>query len=306
MRDEEKDIEFIERDFNLLEIEAKLTLEQCKSILCEKEIKHKEKIIFESINKSRIIKNIHEEYSSRMHELKAFLFFKKLGVIKISNDYKHEKGPDFNYNNHYIECVVPTVGEGKNFKELKKSKFEVYNTHFDYSERARQIIIRFTSSLYSKVKNYNSWGNSYQPFCIFMHLGRFTNQFHEGEYFIEMNRFLVGLGDLTIKYNSKKDRIETVSYSIKENIKNNNNSDVSTLFFNEQSTNMVSAVIISTAAIDEEYSRKNTIIFKNFNATNQIINKDFHDFIIWEFAEPNRYIPTRNGKELSLSRMKII
>lgn len=306
MNDQEKDVEFIERDFNLLEITAKLVIDQSKNILCEKEIKYKAKIIYDSIEKSKSIKNIHSDYSSRIHELKSFIFFNKLGVIKVSNDYNHEKGPDFKYNNNYIECVVPTVGNDKNYKELKKSKFEVYNTHFDYSEKARQMIIRFTSSLYSKVYNYDSWGNTYQPFCIFLHLGRFTNQYYEGEYFLEMNRFLVGLGNLAVRYNTEEKKIESVFYTIKESVKNNNNSDVSTIFFNEEKTKIVSAVIISTAEIDEDYNRTNTVVFKNFNARCQIHNKDFHDFVIWDFKEPNHYVPTRNGKELELSRNKFI
>ena len=302
------EIEYKEKDYSELEnilIKCKM---RCAGLLEQNDLKYRFDILEKSIEKSKEIKNVDFEYLSRLHELKSIILFSELGSLTISNDAKHEKGPDLLFNNVYIECVTANVGNKDNYKELKKSGFEKYGSQvIDYGEKSRQMILRFTTALKSKVDHCNNvWNDEYQPLCIFLHLGRFSNQYHQGEFLDEMTRFLVGKGSLTLAYDVKQGKIVNVYYQKNENIKNNNLADVNVNFFGDSKNSIVSAVIISSAYYSEDYDLENTVVFTNYNAKHEINAYYFNNFVIWTMNDLGEYVPTKNGKQLKLKDIKII
>ncbi len=301
------EIEYKEKDFLELQDILNRYKEKCSELIEHNDLMFRITILENSIKKSIHIKNIDFEYLSRLHELKSIYFFSKLGSLNVSNDYKHEPGPDLLFNTINIECVTANVGSNSNYKKLKESGFEKYSPEIvDYTEKSRQMILRFTTALKAKVDQYRCvWKNEYQPFCIFLHLGRFTLQYNCGEYLEEMNRFLIGKGSLTLTYDSRLNKFVAAHYQQDEYIRNNNSADVVVNFFSDEKNKIVSAVIISSAYYTDDYDLDNTVVFTNYNAINMIDTECFKNFIIWTTNDVGEYIPTRNGEQLKLKDIKI-
>lgn len=308
LKEDVKEIEYKEKDYTELEnilIKCKM---RCVGLLEQNDLQYRMEILEKSIEKSKQIKNVDFNYLSRLHELKSILLFSKFGKLTISNDFKHEKGPDLLFNNVYIECVTANVGNKENYTKLKNSGFEKYSSQIiDYGEKSRQMILRFTTALSAKVDQYsNVWNDEYQPYCIFLHLGRFSYQFRQGEFLDEMTKFLLGKGPLVLSYDTTSDKVVNAHYQKVDYIKNNNSSDVAVNFFDQRKNAMVSAVIVSSAYYSEDYDLENTVVFKNYNAEHELNTDYFNNFVIWTINDSGEYVPTRNGKQLKLKDIKII
>lgn len=86
-----------------------------------------------------------------------------------------------------------------------------------------------------------------------------------------------------------------ITYSFIPKIKNNNDSTVNTNIFADKSYSNISAVIISTATLEDDYKSNNVVIFTNPLAKNKIKITDFNNFLYWKINKNLEYIPRING-----------
>lgn len=252
---------------------------------------------------------IDDSYYSIAHEIRAIEMFSKMDLIKVYKDSRSEPGVDLEYRNNLVECVISTAGSDRNLGILRKSGYQQYDDIIDYNEKFRQISLRVLSSISSKRLKFcddirKGLYNEKQPFCIFLNLGSLSQEWFPGEYCKEATRFLVGRGHPRISINTLTGELNGgISYDYTPIIKNNNNSDVVTNVFGDPTNCCISAIIISSAELNELYTNKNTVVFTNPHAKNKIKVNDFRNFSYWRVYKKNEYVPRKNGKRLNTSGM---
>jgi hypothetical protein len=247
---------------------------------------------------------IDDNFYALSHEIRSLGLFYDNGKTIISKDSKNKIGPDIIYKDRYmIECTICTAGSDNNNKALKDSGFQVYNKIVDYNEKFRQISLRITNSIKVKKDQFEKYIQkkvlSKKDCCIiFINMGPLATEWFPGNFCDEATRFLIGRGfpQITIDTISGK-QIGGVSYNFIPEIINNNNSYVNTNIFADKSYSIISAIMISTATLEEDYNYNNSIIFINPFAKNKLRIKDFRNFVYWKANKNYEYVPRSNGKK---------
>lgn len=255
---------------------------------------------------------IDDNFYALSHEIRSYGFFYDNGKTIITKDSKNKIGPDIVFKDKYkIECTICTAGLGNNKKALKDSGFQVFNKVIDYNEKFRQISLRITNSIKYKKEQFEKYllkrKISNSDYCIiFINMGCLSTEWFTGEFCDEATRFLIGRGFLQISIDKATGKqIGGPSYGFITEMKNNNNSPVNTNIFADKSYSIISAIIISTATLDEDYNYQNTIIFTNPFAKSKIRVRDFHNFIYWKTNKNFEYIPRINGRKQNFADKKI-
>jgi len=247
------------------------------------------------------------DFYSMSHEIRAMDFFKKTGDLVVSNDSRSDAGADLTFKDKYkIECVACTPGTGKNLSTLKEKGYGKHDGKVrDYSKLNAQISLRILSALDSKSKKYTKYisdgtHDSKSPFLIFLNLGSLINSWFPLEFCKEANRVLVGMGNQVILYDSSNEHIENIIHDHVLSIENNSRAEVNMNFFNPEKNTGISAVIITTANLEDLYSKENVYIFINPYAKNRINISDFKGMRYWKANESSEYIPRINGRRQRL------
>ena len=295
--------ELFEESFEMIT----LILSSTKKVLGEKEFNHRKKNICGVYKEIMNGNSIQNSYYSKAHEIRAIEMFINMGDVIVAKDSENEPGVDLVFNDNLIECVTSTAGQGHNYKALTDSGYHVYNRIIDYNEKFRQISLRTLSSLVSKRDKYlrdvkKRVIDRDKPFYIFINLGSLTQEWFPGEFCVEATRFLIGRGHLMIRIdNNTAKQIGGISHSYEPFIINNNDSEVATNFFGDSLNKCVSAVIVSTAEINEKYSPKNTFIFTNPFALSKVEVNDFINYPYWKENKANEYVLRISGEQASIS-----
>jgi len=290
-----------EKNFNILN----LIIDTQKEFLGTKEWSYRKNNLLLTYNEMMEENLLNNTYYSMVHEIRAIELFATMGHSRVAMDSDSEPGVDLFYGRNLIECVVSTPGKGDNYNALKQSGYQVYNRVIDYNEKFRQISLRVLSSLYSKKKKYlvdidKGLLPSDQPFCIFVNLGSLAQEWFPGKMCNEANRFLVGRGKLAIRVEKDTGKFIDRQYNYDPFLDNNNNSPVCANFFGDIENRCVSAVIISTAELNEKYSNKNTYIFTNPFANNRLVLNDFFGYPYWKMSKEKEYVPRVRGKRVKI------
>lgn len=247
------------------------------------------------------------EFYSLAHEIKSYDFVSKFGKAHLSNDEKHEPGPDITFGDNRIECVCSSEGN------ILMTGYEQYSIRYckgrkkivDYNKTKEFLLPRITQSLYekkNKIENYIN-NNIIKPTecpILFLSLGELNVDFHAGNYGINLLEILVGKGNLTLIFDREKEKFIDNYWEENINVKKNNGKelvDIPAKFFNVNNTK-ISGVLFSTANIYERYNLNNTFLFLNPYAKNQINLDNFSDIICWKINDKNEYIPMKNTNEL--------
>lgn len=255
-------------------------------------------------NSMMLTKVIDDRYYALSHEIRAIDMFATMGAIQVSQDSKNQPGADLIYKNNLIECVISTAGNEENYIRLKKCGFQELSYHGDYNEKFNLIALRVLNSIAEKKKKHENHLKRYQelinsPYCIFINMGSLSQEWFPGEYFSDANRFLVGRGFIQIQIDSITGKqIGSSGYTYEPSIVNHNDAQINMNVFGDPDNSMISAIILCDADLSERYTSQNNVIFINPYAKNQLMVKDFRNFIYWRANHNNEYIPRRNGRRV--------
>lgn len=284
----------------------KSILTSLNSLLGQKETDYRIGKLERAYNEMTCQKKILDSYYSIAHEIRTIEMFSEMGDITISLDSNNQPGIDLEYKNILIECVVSTTGKDQNYDMLKKSGYQEYNKIIDYNAKFHQISLRVLSVLASKRDKYYEDVNKNviskeKPYCIFINLGSLAQEWFPGKLCNEATRFLVGRGHpmITIDKTTGK-QVGGITYGHIPYIKNNNSADVICNFFGDVKNCVISAVIVTTAELNDRYSKDNVVIFTNPLANNKIMLKDFKNIPYWKVNDNQEYVPRISGRRLKV------
>jgi len=276
------------------------------SLLGPKETDYRIKKLKRIYNEMLKQKKVLDSYYSLAHEIRTIEMFSGMGNITVSLDSNRQPGVDLVYENTLIECVVSTTGIDHNYDMLIKGGYQEYNKIIDYNAKFQQISLRVLSALASKRDKYyedvkKNVISDDNPYCIFINLGSLSQEWFPGKLCNEATRFLVGRGLPIITIDrTTGECIGGVTYGYTACIKNNNSADVISNFFGDTKNCVISAVIISTAELNDKYSKDNVVIFTNPLAKNKIKLKEFKKIPYWKVNDNQEYVPRILGKRLKI------
>lgn len=250
--------------------------------LDDKEIIYRKRNLEKAFPKDENIEDIDHRFYELVHEIKAMSFLSNLGKVKVARDSVGEPGCDCIFAEKYdVEFVCCSLGKHpESFKTVFQESFMK-----DYKETAEFILSRLTNSVKYKTEKYlseNSIGKR-DPFIIFLGLGELSYGAMLGSYGMEILSFLVGKGERTFSVDLNTGEVIRSGYVYKPDFKKPlNGATIKSDIWGDESYNCVSALIVSDADVDEDYSFENTWMFINPNAHNKIIIKDFWGIIYWK------------------------
>lgn len=239
-------------------------------------------------------------YNQRAHEIDSIPFLKQFGNITITEDSSHVKGCDFILNGHiYIECICASEGD---MTKNNLDKFKNCEGLFDYRKKKTILNTRFTSSLCEKKDFYNNRvGKSIPenyPYIIFLKTGSLAYEWFEDEYGMALLDVLLGRGEQTVTIDDNN-KIIGVGYTHNEYIEKHNGKKINCNLFLDKDFQCVSAVLLATAPLSEEYSCKNNFLFINPFTLNKIFAKDFWGLTYWKADKKGCYSPRKKGRVLT-------
>lgn len=269
------------------------------SIISQREKKYRKKILINTYNKMINYNYIDNKYYSLAHEIKSLELLMTLPNTKLVNDHNSTPGCDFRINDYYnIECVACTSGD-----EQKNGYNEFYGTGvFDYNKKENIILTRILQALNEKkefyYKHLNGSINLDEPYIVFLSLGNLSYGSFFGKYGFSLNKILFGVHHQGYIYDNVKQKFTGTTYQYRDEILNHNDSPISCRFYNEDNS-FISAIIFTTATLDEQYSLENTYIFINPFAKNKVIINKLPKLVYWKENKNGEYIPRYNGKNMN-------
>lgn len=178
---------------------------------------------------------------------------------------------------------------------------------FDYNKKEKIILTRLTQSIREKQLFYNEHlkngsidANS--PYIIFLGLGNLTYGMFTGTFGFVLNKILFGVGHDVLLINRKTNKVEKMEYSHNSFIQKYNGKDIDCNIFCNKDYECISAIIFSTASLEDNYNKSNTFLFINPYAKNKIKVNKFPNVIYWKAQKENGgyiYLPRYNGKNLN-------
>lgn len=250
--------------------------------LDNKEIMYRKRNLERAFPQGKHIIEIGHRYYELAHEIKAMSFLSNMGKVNISRDSVGERGCDCVFSEKYdVEFVCCSLGQHpESFRKVFQE-----SSMKEYKESADFIISRLTNSVKSKTEKYlseNSLGER-GPFIIFLGLGELSYGAMLGSYGMEVLSFLVGKGERTFLVDLETGEIIRSGYVYQPEFKKPlNGAIINADIWDDENYNCVSALIVSDADIDEDYSYDNTWMYINPNADNKITIKDFEGIIYWK------------------------
>ncbi len=218
----------------------------------EKNIKNKKKKLKMFYDKI-IYENNYEiqEFYAIMHELKVYDYINnQLNInIKVADD--NFKGPDFEIDYAYIECIHMTKGSDTN--------------------RSKGITTRITSSLNSKKKKFDEYNDilDSKPKIIALSPGLLASEINSNRILEIVQKVLYGIGNkqLDVKFENGNPKIKNKNnYSYISEVKKYNNSKINLDIFSLEEYFNISGVIFTNISFGEELKKENFILFLNPNA----------------------------------------
>ena len=268
----------------------------------EKNYRKKELLeIYNNMVKTNIIDNTYYNIS---HEIRSLEFLSKYPNMIIAQDHLSKPGCDFQiYDNYLVECVCSSSGD-----EKKNGLDQFHGSGvFDYGKKEQIILTRLTQSLKEKKDFYDSHIsdnviNPDKPYIVFLSLGNLTYGTFAGKYGFILNKILFGVGHDVLYIDRKTNKYVKTEYSHNIAINNHNGSKIDCNIFINQEYSCISAILFTTANLDEHYTHNNTFLFINPYAKNKIFAKRFNNMIYWKShteVDGIKYYPRYNGKNLN-------
>lgn len=238
-------------------------------------------------------------YFNLAHEVLSLHFLENFGSILISSDKHHQVGPDVRIGKYFIECVCSSKG---NIVENGLCKFTGSGT-FDVSIKYRSTLPRITSSLVEKSRKLNEYRikgiiPKDSPIIIFLGMGSLKQYLRLGEHGQELNRVLIGKGDMQLQIDRETMELIKVTYSNNEKIIKHNSSEITAKFFMQPENEHIDGILISTAHLFDDYNKLNTFLFINPNSKNEIDIRDFKDVYYWKTDQASTYCLYRNSERI--------
>lgn len=268
----------------------------------EKTYRKKELLdIYNNMVKTNTINNTYYNIS---HEIRSLEFLSKYPNMVIASDHLSKPGFDFQiYDNYLVECVCSSSGD-----EKKNGLDQFHGSGvFDYGKKEQIILTRLTQSLREKrdfYRNHLSNGIIKQndPYIVFLALGNLTYGTFTEKYGFMLNKILFGVGHDVLYIDRKTNKYVKMDYSHNIFISNHNGSKIDCNIFVHQDYSCISAILFTTANLDEHYTRDNTFLFINPYAKNKIFANRFSNLIYWKsYKEIDgiKYYPRYKGINLN-------
>ncbi len=272
-----------------------------KSSLDLKEKKYRKENLLKIYNQMVETNSINSRYYNLSHEIRSLDFLNNYGCLVIASDSKSEKGCDFYLDSGIqIECVCSSRGDEK------KNGLDQFNGNgvFDYNVKEGIILSRLTQSINEKVLFYQNHIldksiNPNKPYIIFLGLGNLTYGMINEKFGFTLNKILFGVGHIRLHLNLETNSYVKQDYTYNRIIKKHNNADINCNLFASSDYNCVSAIIYTTANLDERYTTDNTFLFINPTAVNKIRANKFSNMIYWRKNKRGEYIPRSHGKDMN-------
>ena len=257
--------------------------------------------IYNDMVKKNVIDN---RYYNISHEIRSLEFLSKYPNMMMAQDHLSKAGCDFQiYNNYLVECVCSSSGEEEN---NGLDKFHGSGV-FDYGKKEQIILTRLTQSLLEKKDFYNKHLlndviKQKQPYIVFLGLGNLTYGTFTGKYGFLLNKILLGVGHDVLYIDRKTNKFIKTEYAHNNFIINHNGSEIDCNIFVNPNYSCMSAILFTTANLEEHYTPDNTFLFINPSANNKIYANRFYDLVYWKAyreEDGTKYYPRYRGKNLN-------